>query len=141
MYDTYERKIMSLLRRDHTKTYTKEQIRVDLVGTRFSWIERGYTPFDYDRECTKVDDALRHLVQKNKVYKKEDGSGKAVYGIRMSRVESIKLKISRPGAGRRIRRSRMSLDRRVKGIHRNWLTIIITVIVGVFVPIIIAVII
>ena len=122
-YDAYEERIMHLLRQDHTKTYTVEQIRLAVVGSNLSWIQKGYTPLDADYAYREMDDALCRLVQRDEAYEKKNDSGKSVYGIRISRVKRAKIRIDRSRARRSVRRSGMSLDRRVKGIHRNWLAI------------------
>ena len=96
---------------------------MELVGSNLSWLQRGYSPFAVDRAYREVDDALRRLVQRDEVYEKKNDSGESVYGIRMSWVKRAKIRIDKSGARRSVRHFGVSLDGRVKGIHRNWLAV------------------
>lgn len=112
---------MFLMREDHTKTYTVEQIRVKIVGDSFTWQKEGYDMPYVARWYKGVDGALDRLVEKGEVDKKEDGSGNVVYGIKTSHAQRVCLLVDRLGAWW-VRR-RVRFDRRVKRIHRNWLTL------------------
>lgn len=124
VYDGYEYKIMRLLRQDPTKTYTEEQISLKVVGKNTELLMQGYNLFEVDAARRAVSEALVRLVQKGEAHKKEYGT-EAVYGIQMSLAEKAKLRIDKSDASNKVRRSGMSLDRRVKGIHRNWLTLVV----------------
>ena len=122
-YDEYESRIMSLLHQDPARTYTVEQIRLEVVGSTLSWLRKGYTPLHTDYAYREMGKALRRLVQRGEVREKEDGSGKVVYGLRMSRIEATKYRIDKSGARRNVRHFGVSFDRRVKRVHRNWLAV------------------
>lgn len=122
-YDEYESRIMSLLRQDPARTYTVEHIRLEVVGSNLSWLQKGYTPFHTDYAYREMDKALHRLVQRGEVREKGDGSGKVVYGLRMSRIEATKYRIDKSGARRNVRHFGVSFDRRVKGIHGNYLKV------------------
>ena len=120
-YDEYENRIMFLMREDHTKTYTAEQIRGEIVGDSFTWQKGGYDMPYVARWYNEVDEALDRLVEKGKVNKKEGGSSKVVYGLKTSYARRVCLLVDRLGSWWVRRRGR--LDRRVKRIHRNWLAL------------------
>ena len=122
-YDEYESLIMSLMRKDRAKTYTVEQIRVEIIGDRLTLQKKGHNPLHIGRRYEMVDEALDRLVKKGKVYRKEDGSGKVVYGIKTSYAQRVRLLVDKLGAW--WARRRVRLDRRVKRIHRNWLALLI----------------
>ena len=122
-YDEYESKIMSLLRQDPARTYAVEQIRLEVVGSTLSWLQKGYTPLHTDYAYREMGKALRRLIQIGEVREKEDGSGRTVYGLRMSRTEAAKYRIDKSGAWRSVRHFEVSLDRRVKGVDKNWLAV------------------
>ena len=117
-HDVYEDRIMSMLRRDHTKTYTILQIRLGVVGSK-----EGYSPIHVSQMYEWTDDALERLVRKDMVYEKKNDSGDSVYGIRISRSKRIKNRIDESDAQRRTRNISRSLDGCVKKISPQWLAL------------------
>ncbi len=131
----YEEDIIRLLWKDPTKTYTENDIQVELIGTNFElWDQPG--PPIVDKKRRSLSESLAKLVQSGKVYKKIDGS-EITYGIKMSLIEKIKFRIHKSDTLNKTQHSGVSLDRRVKRIHQNWLTMT-AIFIAIITPILIA---
>lgn len=88
-----------------------------------------------DKKRRSLSGSLAKLVQSGKVYKKIDGS-EITYGIKMSLIEKIKFRIHKSDTLNKTQHSGVSLDRRVKRIHQNWLTMT-AIFIAIITPILI----
>ena len=81
IHDGYENKIMCLLRRDPTKTYTEGQLQLKLIGKNLELWFAGHNPFMVDANRHALTESLMKLVQKGELDKNGDGQ-EAIYSIK-----------------------------------------------------------
>ena len=133
-HDYYENSILFILRQEPTNAYKIEQIRIAIVGSDFTPEGMEMHPVIRQQKYNMIDDALKRLIQRDEVYKKDDNSGNTVYGIKRPWREKASHRIGWPDARRRLHRFRVWINRRVKGIHPNWL-ILCSIVVAVAVAV------